>query len=138
MQWSDTTFKPSARTLRQFAGLWIVFFGVLAAWQGLVRGHTAAATVFATLAVTVGPLGWLRPQLIAPIYVGWMVMAFPIGWAVSHLLLALLFYAIFTPLALVFRLLGRDPLQRRRPPDRDSYWTEKPATNDPRRYFKQF
>ena len=50
MQWSDIPFHPTRTTLRQFAGLWILFFGGLAAWQGLARGHTTLATLFAVLA----------------------------------------------------------------------------------------
>ena len=38
MQWSDIQFHPPLKTLRQFAGLWLVFFGGLAAWQGIVLG----------------------------------------------------------------------------------------------------
>ena len=34
MQWSDIQFDPPRKTLRQFAGLWLVFFGGLALWQG--------------------------------------------------------------------------------------------------------
>ena len=38
MQWSDIPFQPDRKTLRQFAGLWLVFFGGMALWQALVRG----------------------------------------------------------------------------------------------------
>ena len=46
MQWSDIQFHPPIKTLRQFAGLWLVFFGGLAIWQGTVSGHSTLATVF--------------------------------------------------------------------------------------------
>ena len=39
MQWSDIPFHPDRKTLRQFAGLWLVFFGGMALWQALVRGR---------------------------------------------------------------------------------------------------
>ena len=38
MQWSDIPFDPSRKTLRQFAGLWLVFFGGMALWQALGAG----------------------------------------------------------------------------------------------------
>jgi hypothetical protein len=136
MQWSDIDFRPPPRTLRQFALLWIAFFGGLAVWE-VARGHAVAGATLGLLAVTVGPLGWLRPEWLRPVYVGWMVLAFPIGWAVSHVALAVLFYLLFAPLGLAFRLVGRDPLRRRRQWV-DTYWTEKPAVRDMRRYFQQF
>ncbi len=90
------------------------------------------------LALTFGPLGLFWPGALRPIFVGWMVLAFPIGWTVSLLVLALIFYGLFTPMALVFRLMGRDALDRLREPDRPSYWQPKPAPADLRRYFRQF
>ena len=138
MQWSDIPFHPSRATLRQFAGLWLVFFGGLALWQGLVRGQTGLATLCAVLALTIGPLGLIRPGWIRPIYVGWMILAFPIGWTVSQVMLALMFYGLFTPIGLLFRLLGRDPLHRARRPGVESYWTPKPAPAGPKSYFRQF
>jgi len=137
MQWSDIDFRPQTRTLRQFAVLWLVFFGGLAVWEVAGRGHAVSGTVLGLLAVTLPTLGWLRPQWLRPVYVGWMVLAFPIGWVVSRVVLAALFYVVFVPLGLVFRVAGRDPLQRRRRAV-ETYWAEKPAVNDARRYFKQF
>ena len=67
-----------------------------------------------------------------------MVLAFPIGWTVSQVMLALMFFGLFMPFGLVFRLIGRDPLQRTRRSDRKSYWEPKPIPTDLKRYFKQF
>ncbi|MBX6316636.1 MAG: hypothetical protein IRY99_27540 [Isosphaeraceae bacterium] len=138
MQWSDIQFDPPRRVLRQFAGLWLAFFGGLALHQGLVRDHPRAAWVLAALALGVGLLGLVRPPAVRPLYVGWMVLAFPIGWTVSRLILAAVYFGLFTPVALVFRLIGRDALSRTRRPDAATYWTPKPAPADPRSYFRQF
>ena len=108
MRWSDIPFSPEPRTLRQFAGLWLAFFGGLAAWQGIARGRVGLAIALAVLAIVVGGLGLARPALVRPIFVGWMVLAFPIGWTVSLLLLGLVYYGLFLPIGLAFRLeIGR-------------------------------
>jgi hypothetical protein len=138
MQWSDIKFDPSRTMLRQFAGLWIAFFGGFALWQALVRHNFALAATFAVLAMTVGPIGLARPEWLRPIYVGWMVLAFPIGWAVSQVVIAFMFYGVFTPIGLFFRLIGRDPLYRRHRPEQVTYWRAKPAPATLRRYFQQF
>src|SRR5436309_1699313 len=117
MQWSDISWKPSTRTLRQFAGVWLLALGGLACWHGLVRGHPTLGSVLALLAVTVGPLGLLKPQAIRPVFIFAMIVAFPIGWLVSRLLLACLYYGIFTPVGLLFKLIGRDVLARRPRPE---------------------
>ncbi len=138
MQWSDIQFRPPRKTLRQFAGLWIAFFGGLAAWQYLMRGHATTATVLGVLALTVGPVGLVRPDWMRPIYASWMVLAFPIGWTVSQVVIAAMFYLLFTPIGLLFRLIGRDPLHRARRPAAETYWEPKPQASDLRRYFQQF
>ena len=71
-----------------------------------------------------------------PVYVGWSVVAFPIGWFVSTVILGILFYALFTPIAFAFRLAGRDVLVRRRSAV-TTYWRPKLAARDPREYFRQ-
>jgi hypothetical protein len=137
-QVSDHDLKITPRMLRQFAGMWLVFFAALAAWQYWGRGHQTSAIVFAALAVAFGPAGIIWPELIRPLFVVLMAIVTPIGWLVSTVLLSLAFYAVFTPVALVFRLIGRDALLRRSRPQTESYWALKPVVEDPRRYFKQF
>lgn len=138
MRWSDIPWKPTNRTLREFAAVWTVFFAGLAAWQGFVSDRPALAVVLAVLAVTVGPLGLVWPQAIRPLFVAATVVTFPIGWVISRVVLACLFYGLFTPIALFFRLTGRDALCRRYQPNRATYWAEKPMTSDPRSYINQF
>ena len=131
MRWSDISFNPSRKTLRQFTWLWLAFFGGMALWQALVKERTTLGLILAALAVIVGSLGLTRPEWLRFLYVGWMILAFPIGWTVSQVMLALIFYGLFTPFGLVFRLIGRDPLQRTRRSNRESYWEPKPTTNRP-------
>jgi hypothetical protein len=66
-----------------------------------------------------------------------MIVAFPIGWLVSHVMLAVLYFVLFLPLGLMFRLLGRDALSLRKP-SVETYWTEKQQPEDVVRYFRQY
>jgi Saxitoxin biosynthesis operon protein SxtJ len=138
MRWSDIQFDPPRKMLRQFAGLWLLFFGGIALWEILGRGRTGFGAILAFLAVTIGPLGLIRPEWVRFIYVGWMILAFPIGWTVSQIILAAMFFGLFSPIGLIFRLLGRDALQRAHRPELESYWQPKAKSTDLRRYFKQF
>lgn len=137
MNWSDIPRNPSLRTLRQFAALCLLIFGAMALLQALVKHHPNAATIFTILALTLGSIGLIRPQMLRWPFVIWMYAAFPIGWVVSQITLVVIFYALFTPVAIIFRLLGRDALILRRP-STDSCWLEKPTPTDKRRYFSQF
>jgi hypothetical protein len=76
------------------------------------------------------------PALVRPIYVGWMIAAFPIGWTVSRVALALTFFGVVTPMGWIFRITGRDALMLRRRAV-TSYWSPKTKAADAREYFRQ-
>lgn len=137
MRWSDIPRDPDARILRQFAGLWLIFFGAIAWFQGFAKDRMTLGVILVAVAVAIGILGLIKPSSVKWLFVGWMVLVFPIGWTVSHLILAIVFYVVVTPIALCFRLKGRDALQLQ-PGTSDSYWTAKPQVTDLRSYFRQF
>src|SRR5687768_9922975 len=110
MRWSDIPRSPTSQTLRQFAALCLLVFGSLSVWQGWMRGNLLWAAILAAAAIGIGIGGLIWPQAVRWFYVGWLMAAFPIGWANSHLVLAVIFYAVLTPLAILFRLIGRDAL----------------------------
>jgi hypothetical protein len=134
----NSPFNPTDRMLKQFSGMWILFFGAIAAWQQFRHERQVLALVLALLAVTLGPLGIARPRAMRRVFVAWMALAFPIGWLVSKVVLAVMFYAVFTPMAWAFKLSGRDALQLKRQPDATTYWQTKPTTVDASRYLRQF
>jgi hypothetical protein len=138
MQWSDVNHAPSSRALRHFAGVWLVVFAGLAGWHGLWGQRPVLGLWLSGLALAVGLPGAVSPQTIRPVFVAARMVTFPLGWIVSQFLLAILFYGVFAPCGLVFRLLGRDVLHRQRAPDKATYWTAKPAATDVRGYFRQF
>jgi RsiW-degrading membrane proteinase PrsW (M82 family) len=131
-------FHPTDRMLRQFAALWILFFLAIAARQEFQHHHHMAAVVLAALAVTVGPLGLAWPRGIRPIFIGWMGLAYPIGWTVSRIVLGIIFYGLFTPVAWIFRLIGRDELVLKAQPNAVTYWHSKPGAADKAQYMRQF
>lgn len=137
MTLTDLPLNPTPRTLRQFGGLWILFFGSLSVWQGLVAGHSTASLVLGGLAISIGPMGLIAPQTIRPVFVGWMLLVFPIGWVVSQTLLATVYYGVMTPIGLFFRLLGRDALNCKRQ-TKASYWQPKLAASTMGQYFRQY
>lgn len=138
MRWSDIPFAPPSRMLRQFSALWLVFFAGIAAWQGFAKGRESLAIGIAVLAVAVGSLGLIRPQAVRPIFVGWMILAFPIGWTVSLVLLGLVYFGLVLPTGLALRLAGRDTLGLKPRPEAETYWTPRQAPKNIRQYFRQF
>jgi saxitoxin biosynthesis operon SxtJ-like protein len=133
----EINWNPDRRELRQFAVLCVVIFGLIGVDCLLRRGSLPAAAIFEAIAAA-GVVGYFRPSFLRPVYVAWMAVAWPIGWTVSHLLLLLVYYLVLTPIGLVMRLFGYDPLNRRFDRSVESYWTPHDPGAEASRYFKQF
>lgn len=106
----------------------------------LIRHYLGLETVGWWVAIVLcglGLLGVIVPAAIRWLFVGWMILAFPIGWTISHLVLALIFYGMFFPIGSIARLFGYDPLQLKRKP-MDSYWLEMKPIENKDQYFRQF
>jgi hypothetical protein len=138
MNFSEVNFHPHTKTLRQFAALAALFLLSMSRWQYAVHDRHTLALVLAASAIVVGALGVLSPASLRWVFVALMLATFPIGWLMSWVLLGGLYYLVFTPIAVWFRLIGRDALDRRYNESTGSYWTEKPKVSDVRRYFRQF
>jgi len=127
------------RTLREFAGLCLAILGSLFAlsWYRHPHAPSLAAWVAAALAVLAGVPGLIRPNTIRPVYLGVMALTKPIGQVVGLVLLAVVYYGVMTPLALGFRLAGRDGLGRYRW-GAESYWVDHVPSKDVRLYLRQY
>jgi hypothetical protein len=131
--------NPTRRELRQFAGIWLPLFCVIIAAVLWKAGFSAGLAGFVAAAgLGVGIQGWLRPDLFRPIFVGWMLAAYPIGWVISHVVLAVLYFGVLTPIGLALRLFGRDPLARRWDRGAPTYWTPHREPADDGSYLRQY
>jgi hypothetical protein len=127
-------WSPDTRVLRQFG--WIACaVGVLGGsfvWSGWI------ATVAMALGVFSGAASLVRPAANRPLFVALSAMTYPIGLVVSLVVLAVLFYLVVTPVGLLLRLSGTDPLSRRSEPRSTTYWSEARPARPKSDYFRQY
>ena len=122
-------------------------------WKGmiipLIAGSVYTATLYlespATIAVvaaaaliSLGILVWFHESFGNRFYRTWTLLFMPLAWSVSTLLLVLVYYLVLSPIGLVLRMFGRDPMHREFDRDATSYWVKRDNTVDPDRYFRQF
>ncbi|MBI4512186.1 MAG: hypothetical protein HY698_21315 [Deltaproteobacteria bacterium] len=131
--------SPSRKELRQFGAVYLPAFcailGALLYWRwgvtGAALGTWASGLVLSAACLCIPGAGkWL--------FVGLQLVTFPIGWASSHALLAVVYYAVLTPVGIIMKAMGYDPMQRNRDPGAKTYWQERAQVMDKRRYFRQF
>ena len=128
--------RPSPRQLLVFALAWLVLAGVLGAIQWS-KGRPAVAFVCWSLALIVPVVGTAWREGLRRLYIGLSYATYPIGFVVSSLVLAALYYVVLTPIGLILRLCGHDALGRRFDPQATSYWQKRPGPRSPASYFRQ-
>ncbi len=65
------------------------------------------------VALVIGFFAQWFPRLLRPLYVSWMMFAAVLGWINTRLILGVIFFCVFTPIALFFKMIGKDPLARK-------------------------
>lgn len=127
--------KPGIRQLRQFGLLCIVLLPAIAwVWGGSSSTIGTAALIGAGL----GLLGIFAPGALKPVFVSFVLVSFPIGLIIGELILLMIFIGVFVPMALLFRMIGRDVLQRRIKTESETFWVPRSAPGNVRRYFQQY
>jgi len=85
-------------------------------------------------------LGLAAPRVLKHIYIGWMTLAFLLGFLVSNVLLTIFFYLVMTPVGLAAGCMGKDFLERKSDANARTYWKTRGASRlrQPADYEQQF
>ena len=143
----EIDWNPDAKTLRQFGWIALVGFAFLALiaymeWLifafGLGSWRLPLAGGFAAVGLLAAFFSLVAPRANLPIFVGLTVLAFPIGFVLSYLIMFTLFYLIIAPIGLALRLFGKDPMDLRFRSDLSSYWVDARPARPPESYFRQY
>ncbi|WP_009543765.1 SxtJ family membrane protein [Crocosphaera subtropica] len=105
--------KLDKKGLREFGlltgGLVALLFGFI---LPLLWGHHLPLIPW-IIAGVLASLAILIPQSLSPIYQGWMRVGQVLAWVNSRIILGLIFFLIVTPMAIIMKLIKRDPLNRK-------------------------
>ena len=135
----EINWNPSRRELRQFATIWLPAFataaGLIAAWRSESWTLPVALWLIAAASLI---LGLARPEGARPIFLGLTLAAYPIGWIVSHVVLGVIYFGLFTLVGMLMRLVGYDPMNRAYDTNASTYWRTRATRAEPGSYFRQF
>ena len=136
---AEINWHPNRKELRIFAIIALIAATLVAIllcrFRGLgIRWGSGIVSLGAAILLS----SFISLRLTRVIYLGLIFATLPIGLLISFLLLAIFYFGIFTPLALIFRLIGRDTLHRKFDLDTDSYWITHRKPDNLDRYYNQF
>ncbi|MFO7902215.1 MAG: SxtJ family membrane protein [Planctomycetota bacterium] len=138
MKATDVTNNPDRNELRLFACLQLVLFAVLTLVLFRAMFSVAVSSVILSVSAAIALLGIARPSWVRPVHRVWMMAVRPVGWMVSHLCMAMVYFLIVTPIGVSRRYLTGDSMRRAFEPDRESYWERRQTESTKSRYFRQF
>ncbi|HYN84617.1 MAG TPA: SxtJ family membrane protein [Pyrinomonadaceae bacterium] len=138
----EPTFKAGAEAraatrgeARKTALVVAAVVGAIAAWN-LYRGRMTVVYVLGGAALLLVAAGLFVPAVSTRFHALWMRLAAVLGYVNSRVLLGLMYYGVFTPYGVVSRLVGRDPLARRKAGG-ESFWVERKRTRQEREGFER-
>lgn len=124
---SDRSFGFVFAAVFLIIGLWPLLSSRGPRWwaMGIALGFVVIAIVL--------------PRVLGPLNRVWMKFGLLLAAVVSPIALGILFYAVFTPVGVLMRMFGKDPLKLARDPAASSYWVaRKPPGPRPDSMKQQF
>lgn len=116
--------RLTAREGRAFAFPVGAAFAVLAA-IAVWRQHPVSFRVLAGISAALLVAGALVPDRLGPVYRGWMRFAHLLSRVTTPLFMGIVFFLVVTPIGLLMRLVGRQPLRHRE--RQGGFWMEPPS-----------
>lgn len=100
-------------------------FGLLFAAVFTMIGLFKASVIWLAGAAMFLGVALVRPGLLAPLHRRWLWLGDRMHEVTSPVIMAVLFFVVLTPVALLLWLVGKRPLRLRLDPAADSYWVDR-------------
>ena len=130
--------KPKKKNLTDFGDIalaMLTVMGLFLLWREKVS--TRGLVIFCLVGLVLYTASRISTTLIKPVYLTLIVVTFPIGWVMSHLVMAIFYYGVITPVALFFKFKKRDALCRGYDTQAKTYWLPYDKKRTTKDYFNQ-
>lgn len=118
--------RDELKDLRQFgmvlAGILIVFGAI-----HFIKHRMIFTQWFCGVGLIVLCLGLLVPRMLKNVYTVFLKVAHAIGWFNTRGILIMIYFLLVTPIAIVMKIFGKDPLNRKIDKNALTYWVKRPV-----------
>jgi hypothetical protein len=130
-------WRPDRHDLRYFAVTLLIAALLLGSVIALLGRHAPALRIV-IVGTALATLCYFIPVVGKLVYIFWMAATYVLGRIVSPIVTALIFYLVVTPVGLLKRLTGADPLKLKAPPNTSTYFTPHTEPVDKESFRRQF
>jgi len=124
---------PSNKKFGYFFSLVFIFF----AWFFFDGDFNFIVTFFLLLSISFTVISFYKADLLTPLNTLWMRLGYALGKIINPIIMGIIFYCLFTPFAIFFKLIGRDELALIYK-KKSSYWVVKDCNNQQNNFRNQF
>jgi multisubunit Na+/H+ antiporter MnhG subunit len=129
--------KESKRDLKKFGltvGTVLLLIAVV-----LYLYDKSSFQFFGLIGIVLIMFGVIIPASLKPLNRAWMMLAIILGWVMTRVILAILFYFVLTPISFLARIFGKKFLELNIDKTAESYWEKREMKDeDPANYERQF
>ena len=133
MKFSDVELPSN----RKFGLFFTIIFVIVAGYLFFISKFVTIAGVFLFFAVVFCITTLVKPNLLLPLNRLWMRFGFLLGLIISPFVLGLIYFLLFTPIAIIMRFRGRDEL-RLKFEEKNSYWINRGTSEQSSTFKNQF
>jgi hypothetical protein len=120
---------PPAPSEKSFGLVFLVLFLLIEIVLFFKRGFFAHWPLVLALLLAVALL--VKPQILRPLNLLWFRFGLLLHFFISPLVLGALFYGVVSPIGLLMRAFGKDPMKRAWEPEAETYWMKRPVNESP-------
>lgn len=117
--------QATTKELRTFGLMVGGVFSVIGLWPAVFRGDSPRIWAISVGGALVG-LGLVLPSSLKHIHLVWMKIGHVLGYINTRILLGVIFYGLITPMGVIMRIFGKDPMHRVLMPGVDTYRVVRP------------
>ncbi len=134
MKLIEINWNPSHRQLRQFGFVCMIALPLIVWIWG---GSWQLIGTLAGIGLAIAAVGLFVPMALKYLFLGLSIIAIPIGLVIGELATMLIYFGVFLPIGLVFRIMSRDALQMKLNRNATTYWQPKKQPSGPTSYYRQ-
>jgi hypothetical protein len=119
---------------KSFGLLFFVVFLILGLWP--LKSGENLNLYFITAAAVFLILGLLNSKILSPLNNSWIKLGEILGIIIAPIVMALVYFAILTPVSIIVRVFGKDLLGLKFLKEKDTYWIKrKKSLNSMKKQF---
>jgi len=108
---------------KSFGLLFFVVFLIIGLWP--LKNGENLNFYFITASVIFLILGLINSKLLTPLNKSWIKLGEILGIVIAPIVMALVYFAILTPVSLIVRVFGKDLLNLKFLKEKDTYWIKR-------------